>query len=58
MAAETIGGHMVRSLQQEIDSLLAAEKKGKGAMLKAADHTLDELDRLIALLGDGKPEDA
>ena len=54
MGAETIGGHIVRSLQREIDSLLAAEKKGADGLNKAGAHTLDELDRLIALLG-GNP---
>ena len=57
MSAETIGGHIVRSLEQEIDSLLDAQKKGKDAMDKAADNTLLTLDSLISLLGDDAPED-
>lgn len=50
MAAETIGGHIVRSLKAQVYSLLDAEKKDKDTMIKAANDAEAELDRLIALL--------
>ena len=56
MGAETIGGHMVRSLKAMIDGLADAEKKGKDAVDKEGDKTLAELDRLIAFVRGEAPE--
>ena len=60
MGAETVGGHIVRSLEKSLARPTEVEKKGKGAvnMDKAADDLMAELDRLVALLGNDKPEDA
>lgn len=51
MGAETIGGHMVRSLEKAHDTFVEAAKTKKGKELdKEADKLEAELDRLIALM--------
>ncbi len=57
MGAETIGGHIVRSLETSLDRLREAEKKNKDAVEKEGDRLMDELDRLTALMGGDAPKE-
>ena len=51
MGAETMGGHIVRSLGKAHDKFAEAAKTKKGDELKKdADELEAELDRLIALM--------
>jgi hypothetical protein len=50
MTGETLGGHIIRSLEKSKEQLEAATKKGKKEANQAADVLEAELDRLLALL--------
>jgi len=52
---ETIGRHIIRSLETSLDRLEKAEKKGN--MDKEADELFAELDLLISLLGGDTKEE-
>ena len=50
MTAETLGGHLIRSLEDIQKTLADAEKKDKAGVDKAVDKMEAELDRLTDLL--------
>ena len=51
MSGETLGGHMIRSLEAATSKIKKAADKGPGeALNKEADNLIAELDRLTELL--------
>ena len=50
MSGETLGGHMIRSLEEIQRVLVDAEQKDKAGVKKAVDRIEGELDRLTDLL--------
>ena len=50
MTGETLGGHIVRSLEKSLKDMEAADKKGAGAANAEAEKLEVELDRLLELL--------
>ncbi len=50
MSGETLGGHMIRSLEDIQKTLVEVEKKDKAGVNKAVDQVEAELERLTDLL--------